>query len=69
MSSLLKSAQAADELIDAVHAAFGAPGDYGYGTRQGRVLFELYRFQTELRATIRQALIDDVRAMNAAERT
>ena len=57
-SALLKAAQAADEAITAIHAAFGAPGHYGYGSREGKALYELYKFQVELRAAIRKALID-----------
>ncbi|HWJ71905.1 MAG TPA: hypothetical protein VNX29_01950 [Kaistia sp.] len=34
--------------IDALHAAFGAPGDYGYGTPKGDALFALYRLRAEL---------------------
>lgn len=31
------------DAIDAIRRAFGAPGDYGYGTPQGEALFELYK--------------------------
>lgn len=31
------------QAIDATLRAFGAPGDYGYGTPQGDALFELYK--------------------------
>lgn len=62
MTGLLKAAEAADLQISAIHAAFGAPGDYGYESREGKALYELYKFQVELRAAIRQALIDEVRA-------
>ena len=31
------------DAIAAVHRAFGAPGDYGYGTPKGDALFELYK--------------------------
>jgi hypothetical protein len=31
------------DAIDAIHRAFGAPGDHGYGTPQGDALFELYK--------------------------
>lgn len=63
--ALLNAAKAADEQITAIHTAFGAPGDYGYESREGKALYELYKFQVELRAAIRQALIDDARAENA----
>lgn len=55
MEALLKAAKAADEQITAVHKTFGAPGDYGYESREGIALFALYRFQVELREAIRQA--------------
>ena len=55
LSDLLKVAVAADEQISAIHAAFGAPGDYGYESREGKALFALYRFQAELRAVIWEA--------------
>jgi hypothetical protein len=42
MSANLKAVSAA---IDAVHKAFGAPGDYGYGTPKGDALMALYRSQ------------------------
>jgi hypothetical protein len=31
------------DAIDAIHRAFGAPGDHGYDTLQGDALFELYK--------------------------
>lgn len=31
------------DAIMAVHKAFGAPGDYGYGTKQGDALLALYQ--------------------------
>lgn len=52
MEALLRIAKQADEKITATHAAFGAPGDYGYDSREGKALFELYKFQMELRAII-----------------
>lgn len=51
----LAAMKAADEQIDAIHAAFGAPGDHGYGSREGKALFALYRFQLTLLAAIRKA--------------
>lgn len=44
--------KAVNQQIEAVHAAFGAPGDYGYESREGKALFALYRFQAESRAAI-----------------
>ena len=31
------------DAVDQVHRAFGAPGDWGYGTDRGRALYELYK--------------------------
>jgi hypothetical protein len=45
MSAAIAAAQAA---IDAIHKAFGAPGDYGYGTQKGDALMDLYRSRGEL---------------------
>ena len=45
-----------DVQITAIHRAFGAPGDYGYSTRQGIALYELYKFQAELRAFIAKSV-------------
>lgn len=41
-----------NQQINAVHAAFGAPGDYGYESREGKALFALYKFQAELGAAV-----------------
>lgn len=30
------------EAIEQVRRAFGAPGDHGYGTREGQALYKLY---------------------------
>jgi hypothetical protein len=35
--------------VDQVKAAFGAPGDFGYETREGKALFALYRAAVPLR--------------------
>jgi|SRR3989304_5782438 len=67
-NALLKAAEAADRQISAIHTAFGAPGDHGYESREGKALYELYKFQVELRAAIRQALIEDVRASTDTEK-
>ncbi|NTG07203.1 hypothetical protein [Rhizobium rhizogenes] len=45
MSANLTAVSAA---IDAVHKAFGAPGDYGYGTPKGDALIALYRSEINL---------------------
>lgn len=49
---LLSIAEAIDEQISDIHAAFGAPGDYGYESREGKALYALYKSQVELRAAI-----------------
>lgn len=53
MSDLLNAAKAVDEQISALHAVFGAPGDYGYDSREGKALYALYLAQSDLRAAIR----------------
>jgi hypothetical protein len=57
-ASLLDAAKAADEQITAIKTAFGAPGDYGYDTREGKALFALFKAQVELRAAIDEARTD-----------
>lgn len=55
MEALLKAAKEADSQIAAIHSAFGAPGDYGYESREGKALFALYKCQVELRDAIAEA--------------
>lgn len=55
MEALLKAAKEADSQIAAIYSAFGAPGDYGYESREGKALFALYKFQVELRDAIAEA--------------
>ena len=45
---LLGVVDAAFEEIRALHEAFGAPGDYGYDTREGKALWRIYQFQRQL---------------------
>jgi len=52
VSVLIKAGKQADEEITAIYDAFGAPGDYGYGTREGKALYALYKFQPVLRAAL-----------------
>jgi hypothetical protein len=52
-STLLSVAKMADEQITAIHAVFGAPGDYGYDSQEGKALYALYNFQMILRAAIK----------------
>lgn len=40
------------DAIDKTHRALGAPGDYGYGTKEGDALFALY----QLRPILREAM-------------
>ena len=51
-NTLLTVAEMANDQITAIRAAFGAPGDYGYESREGKALYELYKFQLILRAAI-----------------
>ncbi|HMQ38984.1 MAG TPA: hypothetical protein PKA33_01520 [Amaricoccus sp.] len=49
--------------IDAVHKAFGAPGDYGYGTPEGDALLALYKAREVVPITDAVALhLDEARA-------
>lgn len=43
----------ASERITEVKRAFGAPGDYGYGTAEGNALYELYVFRSKLLNALR----------------
>lgn len=42
IAALLDLIRQTDIAIDKIHAAFGAPGDYGYESREGKALFGLY---------------------------
>lgn len=53
--TLLEAARKADEQISALHRALGSPGDWGYESKEGKALYELYKFQIELRAAINDA--------------
>jgi len=53
MRALLEIARAADDHMTAIHVAFGAPGDYGYESAEGKALYALYKFQLELRQAIK----------------
>lgn len=54
-AALNEAAKVALEAINAVHRAFGAPGNFGYGTKEGDALFALYRARSELLATVSQS--------------
>lgn len=41
MENLLKA-------IKQIKAAFGAPGDYGYGTKEGDALYNLYKAASDV---------------------
>lgn len=47
-ATLLDAAMAALVEMDAVSKAFGAPGDYGYSSKEGKALFSLSRARYEL---------------------
>lgn len=51
-AAVLEAAKAALEQIHAIHKAFGAPGDYGYETKEGKALYGLYRAGNELQSAI-----------------
>lgn len=55
---LLETVDAAFEEIGALHKAFGAPGDYGYETREGAALFRIYQFQRQLLDALIAAGVD-----------
>lgn len=57
--TLLEAARKADLQIMQIHGAFGAPGDWGYDKPTGRALFELYKFQQELRAAIHKSDVNE----------
>ena len=61
MTALLEAAKAADEQISAIKTAFGAPGDYGYETREGKALFALFKVQAQLREAIRNEAPTDAK--------
>ena len=54
-ASLIDAAKAVDEQISAIHRAFGAPGGYGYESREGKALFGLYKAQVDLHSAISEA--------------
>jgi len=51
-AALNEAAKVALEAINEVHRAFGAPGNFGYSTKEGKALFILYQARSELLATI-----------------
>lgn len=62
MSNLLEIAKRIDDEISALHAAFGAPGDYGYESREGQALFRIYRFQSEIRTALAEAVVTEIKS-------
>ncbi len=44
----------ADGEISALHTAMGAPGDYGYDSREGKALFRIYNFLSKIRAVLKE---------------
>ncbi len=51
----LEALRRVSRLIDEVHKAFGAPGDYGYGTPQGEALYRLYEYQHGIQQIVPEA--------------
>lgn len=51
-SELLAAIKAVDDQINAIHSAFGAPGDYGYATPRGEALYGLLKSQGLLRVAM-----------------
>jgi hypothetical protein len=60
---ILQLLQRVDANISAIHAAFGAPGDFGYGTKEGDALLDLYRTQLNVQQMI--AEIEDYERIKA----
>lgn len=58
-AALLQAARDAMESILGVHASFGAPGDYGYSTKEGKALFSLYKSGNALQHEINEAMRAD----------
>lgn len=52
MKTLLEAAVETSEKIEGLKKAFGAPGDHGYETREGRALYELYMAWAKLNQAI-----------------
>lgn len=50
---LLSLANDAVERITDLHTAFGAPGDFGYETREGKALFAIYQIQRKLAIAVK----------------
>lgn len=51
-TTLLQAAKVADEAITQIKKTFGAPGDWGYETDLGKLLFAIYKIQAGLRGGI-----------------
>lgn len=49
------------EAVDQLKRAFGAPGDYGYGTKEGDALFALYKARAEFPHGAMTTIIDTLR--------
>ena len=57
--AVLEAAKAALEQIHEIHKAFGAPGDYGYSTKEGKALFGLYRAGNDLQSALNKSSSTD----------
>ena len=55
MAEMEAALKAAEDAIAAIKAAFGAPGDYGYGTPQGDALFALYKARIVISGALAKA--------------
>lgn len=51
-SALVEALREAEAGISEIKTAFGAPGDHGYETREGRALFELYKKRLAINAAL-----------------
>ena len=47
-AALIEASKAALEEMDATAKAFGAPGDYGYSSKEGKALYSLANARVDL---------------------
>lgn len=50
--NLLDALREADYAIAGIKEAFGAPGDYGYETREGKALYSAYKTWIRIRKAL-----------------
>jgi hypothetical protein len=41
-------------IIETIHRAFGAPGDYGYNSAQGKALYALYKLTPDIHEALKR---------------